>query len=233
MSRAVEILVPIMLSGGCAAFGYWFMKAYKAQKHSQALLLKGAAALCFTGLAVVLSKHSGNPDYARLVLTGLLLGLWGDELLHLRFLLPRFHDLFFGAGAASFAVGHFFYMKALYDLGGIRIVILLPVFLAGLLIACSHGKKHGSNAGPLQFAGVGYMALVVFMGALSISAFLARPSLATGLFALGGICFGVSDNILYAYCFGKYPKWSMNIWVHVTYYAAQLMIAWSILFMGG
>jgi len=197
----------------------------------RAFWLKGSAALSFVSLGILLAPFSPNPSYARLVVIGLALGLCGDQLLALRFLVPKLHDLMFAAGAGAFGVGHFFYMKALYDLGSIRLGVLIPVFLIGVAIANLYGKKHGSNAGPLQFAGLGYMVLVIFMGAVSVSAFLGAPGIGLALFALGGICFGVSDNILFAFCYGKMPQWRMNVWVHITYYAAQLLIAWSIFFI--
>jgi uncharacterized membrane protein YhhN len=223
-----DLLLATAASTGCIAFAQLFMVAYKAEKFRRAFWLKGGAALCFVILGMLLSPFSPNPGYARLVVIGLALGLCGDQLLALRFLVPRLHDLMFAAGAGAFGVGHFFYMKALYDLGSIRLLVLLPIFVIGVAIANLYGKEHGSNAGPLQPAGLAYMVLVIFMGAVSISTFLGAPGIGLALFAIGGICFGVSDNILFAYCFGKQPKWRMNVWVHITYYAAQLLIAWSI-----
>ena len=229
MSTPVMLIAAAAASIGCIFFASLFMKAYKQENFTKAFWLKGAAAVCFVLLAMLLIPGSGNRAYAKLLLIALVLGLCGDELLALRFVVPRFHDLFFAGGAAVFGVGHFFYMKALYDLVGIRLEYMIPVFLIGLLLAYIYGRKHCTNAGELQFAAVGYMVLVIFMGAVSISAFLSAPCPGLLLFALGGVCFGCSDNILLAYCYGNRPTWNMNILVHVTYYAAQLMIAWSIL----
>ena len=226
-----DLLIAAGISMFCIAFAQFFMRAYKEETFGRAFWLKGGAALCFVALGALLLSKTDNPAYGKLLLIGLALGLCGDELLALRFLIPKLHDLMFAAGAGAFAVGHFFYMKALYDLGAIRIVTLIPIFLAGVAVANLYGKKHGSNAGPLQIPAVLYMVLVIFMGSVAVSAFLGAPSFALLLFALGGVCFGVSDNILFAYCFGKRPTWSMNVWVHVTYYAAQLLIAWSIFFI--
>ena len=223
-----DLLLATSASVGYIAFSQLFMGAYKKEAFGRAFWLKGGAALCFVVLGILLAPFSPNPGYARLVVIGLILGLCGDQLLALRFLVPKFHDLMFAAGAGAFGVGHFFYMKALYDLGSIRLITLIPIFVLGVAIANLYGKKHGSNAGPLQPAGLAYMVLVIFMGAVSISAFLGAPGIGLALFAIGGICFGVSDNILFAYCFGKQPTWRMNVWVHITYYAAQLLIAWSI-----
>lgn len=232
MTPTVMLVAAAAASIGCAVFARFFMKAYKQKNFGKAFWRKGAAAACFVLVAMLLLPGSGNPTYAKLLLVGLVLGLCGDELLALRFMVPRFHDLFFAAGASIFGVGHFFYMKALFDLGGIRPGCLIPVFLVGLLLAYLYGRKRQSNAGPLQFAAVAYMTLVVLMGAVTISAFVANPEPALMLFALGGVCFGVSDNVLLASCYGNRRSWDMNIIVHVTYYAAQLLIAWSILLIG-
>lgn len=232
MSHFAMIIAAAAASIGCVFFAYLFMNAYKKDNYTGAFWLKGAAALCFVLVAVILRQGAGNRDYGKLILIALVLGLCGDELLALRFVVPKFHDLFFAAGAGVFAAGHFFYMKALHDLTEIRLVFLIPLFLLGVAVANLYGKKHSSNAGPMQAAAVGYMVLVIFMGAFSVSAFLSAPCLGLLLFALGGICFGCSDNILLAFCFGRRRSWDMNIWVHITYYAAQLLIAWSILVIG-
>lgn len=223
-----DLLLATAASTGCIAFAQLFMGAYKVENFHRAFWLKGGAALCFVTLGILLAPFSPNPGFARLVVIGLALGLCGDQLLALRFLVPKLHDLMFAAGAGAFGVGHFFYMKALYDLGNVRLPVLIPIFILGVAIASLYGKHHSSDAGPLQPAGLAYMVLVIFMGAVSISAFLGAPGIGLALFAIGGICFGFSDNILFAYCFGKQPKWRMNVWVHITYYAAQLLIAWSI-----
>lgn len=216
---------------GCIFFAVSYMRSYKQKTFSKAFWLKGGAAFCFVFLGMWLSLQTGKGPYARLLIIGLLLGLCGDQILALRFLRPRFRDLLFAAGAGAFAAGHFFYIKALYGLGGVSPVLLIPVFLAGIAIANIYGKHQGSNAGSLQIPAVLYMALVIFMGSVAISAFWAAPGFGLLLFAIGGICFSISDNILFAYSFGKSPCWSMNIWVHITYYAAQLLIAWSIFFV--
>ena len=60
------------------------------------------------------------------------------------------------------------------------------------------------------------------------------PPLAAGmnkLFAAGGVLFIISDNILCAYSFGSERRFGANIGIHATYYAAQLLIAWSVFFM--
>ena len=73
-----------------------------------------------------------------------------------------------------------------------------------------------------------YIALVVFMGATACAAAARSFSVGTLMFAAAGVCFSVSDCILCVYCYGSKKTDGMNIAVHVTYYAAQLLIAWSV-----
>ena len=87
------------------------------------------------------------------------------------------------------------------------------------------------QAGKLQLPAVGYIALVVFMAAAACSAAVRGFSVGLLLFAAGGICFAVSDNLLCAYCFGTGRSRSVDRAVHISYYAAQLLIAWSLRFL--
>ena len=87
------------------------------------------------------------------------------------------------------------------------------------------------QAGKLQLPAVGYIALVVFMDAVACSAAVRGFSVGLLLFAAGGICFAVSDNLLCAYCFGTGRSRSVDRAVHISYYAAQLLIAWSLRFL--
>ena len=45
-----------------------------------------------------------------------------------------------------------------------------------------------------------------------------------------GVLFVISDTILSCHCFGTAKDPVYNRWVHYTYYAAQLLIAWSLAF---
>ena len=228
------MLTPVMAAAagaaslGCCVFGFLYMKDYKDHRYGRSFWTKAAAAVCFILAGVCLMGACARRDFARLVVAGLVMGLCGDQILAIRFHVPHNRSLYFGAGAIAFSIGHFFYMKALFGLVGLRLEYLVPVLVLGAGAAYLYGRHHRTNAGKLQAAGVVYILWVILMAAFSISAFLAAPGPGTLLFALGGLCFGCSDNILFAYSFGIYRRWSMNIAVHVTYYAAQLLIAWSI-----
>ena len=67
-------------------------------------------------------------------------------------------------------------------------------------------------------------------GTIACGLAVKQPGIATVLFALGGVLFVISDTILSCHCFGTAKDPVYNRWVHYTYYAAQLLIAWSLAF---
>ena len=73
-----------------------------------------------------------------------------------------------------------------------------------------------------------YLGIVIFMAAAAIGVFFNRFTLGAGFFALGGILFAVSDNILFAYKLGEKPRFLQNVALHAAYYIAQILIAFSI-----
>lgn len=217
---------------GCMFFGSVYMKHCKRKNYRRAFWHKGFAGLCFVLVGAFLLPYTGNRVFADFTLTGLILGLIADEILILRKIFPKKHTQMFALGTVVFATGHFFYIKALSSHASVSLPILIAVLLPMLGIAYYYGKLQGSNAGKLQIAAAIYMGLVVLMGAFSVTTAILSPGVGTLLFALGGICFAVSDNVLLAYSYGSRRTWNQNVLVHVTYYAAQLLIAWSILLMG-
>lgn len=97
--------------------------------------------------------------------------------------------------------------------------------------AATYVKSKKADAGRLMVFGSVYMAMVVAMGAVSISAATVSVGAATLLFAVGGVMFPISDSILSAYSFGPDKHFGLNIGVHATYYLAQICIAWSLAFV--
>ncbi len=228
MLDTVTVICALALTAGCAVLGRRFLMACKRNEPARALRLKTAAGLCFAVLGLLMAHSAPDPDYARRVCIGLFLGLVGDGLLAMRFLRPARHDEYFSAGATAFAAGHVLYIWALISLSGARLTAALPVFIVGYAAALICGRRGKVDAGRLTPCAMVYIALVVFMGAAACTAAARSFSVGTLMFAAAGICFAVSDCILCVYCFGSRKTDGMNAAVHVTYYAAQLLIAWSI-----
>lgn len=224
-------LIAAALSVGCAVSAVFFLRAYREERFVRAFWLKGAAAAFFVAVGGVMLFSRPDGGDVWLVLLGLVFGLCGDQLLAMRLIHRKYHDQFFTVGALSFAVGHFLYMASQLQIGDLRLWIILPAFLIGAALSLAYARRQGTNAGEKNPLAMGYIAIVLLMACTALSAAVTSGSPAGILFAFGGIMFTVSDNILCAFCYGKSPVWKQNRAVHITYYAAQLAIAWSILFI--
>ena len=106
--------------------------------------------------------------------------------------------------------------------------LLLFILLLGL--SGVYAGIKGSHRGPQRFSAAVYIALVCFMAASACAAAVSVPSISSILMALGGLSFVLSDNVLCAYCFGEDRRFGLNWLIHISYYGAQLCIAWSIFF---
>lgn len=231
MSDTLRIVICLTLSLCCALFARSFLSACREKHYTEAFWLKGASALCFIAVGLFMIPVCSSSRFASLTLSGLILGLCGDQLLALRFVFSRRHDLMFILGAAAFAVGHGFYIAALFSVDCGILPTSLPFFLVGLLFSLLYGRRSGSHAGKLQPFAVVYIAIVVFMAAAACACAVRCFNTGLMLFALGGICFALSDNLLFAYSFGNARHFGFNIAVHIAYYTAQLLIAWSVAFV--
>ncbi len=220
-----------LLSAGCALCGHWYMNATRAKDYKRAFPRKGLAGLCFVAAGLCLLPLCPDRAYAWLVVTGLFFGLLGDQLLALRFLDERHHDLMFALGALAFSVGHVWYLAALYgrDAGLLR--PSLPLLIAGLAAAALYARLRRIDPGKFRYAALVYIGLVVFMAATACTLAARRFSAEALLFAAGGVCFAVSDNLLLARSFGGVRTEVINSAIHISYYAAQLLIAWSLAFL--
>lgn len=231
MRETILLIIGVLLSLGCAVAARFFLHAGWREDYRRAFLLKGAASLCFVLLGVVNRRSCQNEIFGLYVLMGLCLGFLGDQLLAGRFLNPERHDRFFSQGAAAFAVGHLLYIAALFRRDGGALPLALPVFVPGFAASMLFFRAKRVQAGKLQLPAVGYIALVAFMGAAACASALRGFSVGLLLFAAGGICFLVSDNLLCAYCFSTARSTAVDRAVHLSYYAAQLLIAWSLRFL--
>ena len=227
----IPVIFAVALTFGCAISARFFLKAYSEENFVKGFWLKGAAAAFFVAAGAVLVCYKGLSPYASLTLGGLIFGLVGDQLLAMRLIHRNYHDLFFTIGAASFGVGHVLYILALWGAGGVSLLLVLSFFVVGALLSVLYGKAKFMDFGDKKPAAIAYMSIVLLMASVALCVAVRTMSVSGILFALGGILFSVSDNILCAYCYGRNPVWKMNRDLHIAYYGAQLAIAWSILFV--
>ena len=225
------LFLAVLLSAACAISVRFFLKAYYQGDFVRAFWLKGAAALFFIAVGISFLIWRGGSADSSLIACGLILGLVGDQLLAMRLIHRKFHDPFFIAGALSFGVGHVFYMLSLQKTGAVRLWLVIPILIIGVLASLAYARRRGTDVQEKTPLAAGYIVLVLLMASMAVCVAVTTRSVFGILFALGGFLFSLSDNILCAYSFGKDPVWKMNRDLHITYYGAQLAIAWSIFFV--
>ena len=173
-----------------------------------------------------------------LIILGLIFGLLGDIWLDLKYVYPEHDDIFTYAGFASFSVGHILFIAGMllrYRPEGKPLYIIVPILLA---ILVSAGNIMMEKVMKLDF---GKMRKIVFgYGAILFSTVLVSGSMALyhgwqvttlNIIFIGSILFALSDLVLSGTYFGGKERPVDIILNYLTYYPAQFLIAFSLLFL--
>jgi len=216
----------------------WFEVRHR---HLTAFFLKGFASFCFIVLAVgsMLYRIALQGETATvmdtvavsLFLPGLVLGLMGDLFLATRTLRPKEENekIIFG-GTVTFAMGHLFYLTALFIIAGFNVwVFVAAIVLSAAIYGASIVMK--LNWGKLKVPCMAYTFLLFLFASQSVFLWTIAGETWTGMLAIGGILFAVSDMILSQIYFMNQENGlfvSLNL---ATYYAAQILIALSLVFL--
>lgn len=222
------ILLGLLLMILCSWFVTLFLKSFYYKRFKNAILFKGLSSLCFVALGA-LNLLLGEFSWIKLmILVGLCFGIVGDEILALCQIYPRSDIKHFLGGGVFFVVGHVLYIASMIFMGGPNWIAVPIAFVAIIAISFYYGHKKKSFVGDIRNSLRLYIAIVIFFASVGISMFLKYGTFATLCLAIGGILFTVSDNILFAFKFSNRPRYKQNVALHIAYYLAQFMIAWSI-----
>lgn len=219
-----------------------FMKERVKRCSIKALMMKAVTSILFIfcgaiGSATAL-KH-GYSIFPILILMGLIFGLLGDIWLDLKWIYKDDNDIYTFSGFFSFIVGHIFFISAIlqrFANWDKIIYIVLPVVISliaavGMLIL---EKPLKMNYGKFKAITVVYTFIVALLAFLSGSLALMNGFniMTLNLMFAGGIFFALSDLILSGTYFGENKKRPIDIITnHTTYYAAQFLIASSLMFL--
>ncbi len=219
-----------------------FMKERVKRCSIKALMMKAVTSILFIfcgaiGSATAL-KH-GYSIFPILILMGLIFGLLGDIWLDLKWIYKDDNDIYTFSGFFSFIVGHIFFISAIlqrFANWDKIIYIVLPVVISliaavGMLIL---EKPLKMNYGKFKAITVVYTFIVALLAFLSGSLALMNGFniMTLNLMFAGGIFFALSDLILSGTYFGENMKRPIDIITnHTTYYAAQFLIASSLMFL--
>ena len=221
------MLQVIILTALCAVFATIFLLAEMHDKYVSADVWKGLASLCFV-LIGVFNSPGGN--VATLLVFGLILGFIADILLNLRFIFKKRGQLAFLIGILVFLAGHIVYLIAILEMStNWKICIAAGLALAGLLILWLF--KNITAKLPFMIFGIIYIGAIMLMNAVAVGNLVAKPSAFTAIFALGAFLFLISDIVLIINTFGKKFRESFRILNIVLYYAGQILIGVSLMFL--
>jgi len=210
-----------------------FIHAEYDADYRRASIFKGLSSLMFVLLGFLFLHNAVTPLYGTLVVTGLVLGMLGDIFLELRLLFTgKKSDGIFAVGILAFLSGHFLYMAALLarDPGALLPGAGLALAVCLFTIPVSLKKIEAPGKG-LQIFGAVYLVIVTTMFAMAAAVFVRSPGSSLNLmFAAGGLLFMFSDYLLIYFTFGKkkLPEYCRAVTL-LSYYAAQLLIAFSLL----
>ena len=230
---------PVLALGVIATVVFLFLRVKRGGV--DATIAKAFASLLFILTAVAACATSDAPDdiFDYLIIGGLVLGLLGDIWLDLKWVYPESNDKYTFTGFISFGIGHFFFLAGLFlrfaDFSkGIYIVV--PVILSALIgfVITLMEKPLKLVYGKFKTISGIYGGILVFMTLLSGSLALMNDFkvMTLNFMFIGGILFLISDLILSGTYFGEGKNRPIDVITnHVSYYAAQFVIASSLLFL--
>ncbi len=208
----------------------------------RALLLKAFTSVMFVAcgaVGAVESAGSGNSHFSLMILMGLVFGLMGDIWLDLKWVYQEDNDTYTFAGFGSFIIGHLMFITAViynYAEQAKLIYIAVPALISliaalGMLLLENPMKMDYGRFKPIT---VFYTFIVAFMAFLSGGLALMNgfEIVSLDMMFAGGIFFALSDLILSGTYFGVGKRRPIDIITnHGTYYAAQFLIASSLMFL--
>lgn len=203
-----------------------FIETELAGNMKKAVILKGAASLCFVLLGAFC--YAKNPtSFGVPVLIGLVLGMVGDIFLNMRNIYEDDRSKkAFAIGIVAFIAGHFLYIAALIGqntsivLPSVLITAVLSVISIPLLI-----KQVTAPSMGLRIFGYVYLVIVILMfSCAAVLLFKDGATIRNKLFAIGAFLFMVSDFIMICYTFGKKLPMLRRTNL-ILYYVGQILIA--------
>lgn len=211
--------LPTALTLACAACVLALIVADRRGSQPGRAVFKLGASTAFVALALALGALQSR--YGQLVLGALVLGWLGDALL-----LSRRSGAFL-AGLAAFLLSHGLFAAAFlsgalaWSAMGVALVLAMAVGTVLLRWLWPHT--------PAAFKGPVLAYVVVILG-MCVTAAGHTVAHARGIVLLGALLFAVSDIAVARERFVR-PSPLNHLWGWPTYFAAQLLLAWSVVGM--
>lgn len=201
-----------------------------------ALYAKAVASLCFIATAIAATNENRLfLDFGSWMTFGLVFGLLGDVWLDLKWIYLQDKDSYLYSGFVFFLLGHICFVTAVFKVGPYTLASLIVAFAAALVIAfvaILMEKPLKMYYGKFKWIVFFYsfmLALTMTM-AMTLAVITGFDKMWT-VMSVGGLLFLLSDLVLSGMYFGEGKNTSFNIILnHTLYYAAQFIMAATILF---
>lgn len=201
-----------------------------------ALYAKAVASLCFIATAIAATNENRLfLDFGSWMTFGLVFGLLGDVWLDLKWIYLQDKDSYLYSGFIFFLLGHVCFVTAVFKVGPYTPASLIVAFAAALVIAfvaILMEKPLKMRYGKFKWI----VFLYSFMLALTMTMSMTLAVI-TGfekmwtVMSVGGLLFLLSDLVLSGMYFGEGKNTSFNVILnHTLYYAAQFIMAATVLF---
>ncbi len=199
------------------------------------LITKAGASVFFISTAcAALAVNSMALSYGLLVIIGLVCGLLGDIWLDLKYIYLQDGDKYLYAGFYSFFMGHLFFLSAIfthYSWTAVTLVLSIAPALIGAAATVALEKPMKLIYGKFKPTCFIYGFILMAMAASSIVAAVVTGERVWIFMSIGGVLFLLSDFMLSGTYFGEGKNTPVYVVMnHVLYYAAQFVIASSVLF---
>lgn len=213
-----------------------YVKKCWPEKNKTSLLIKMICSTLFVTAAVCAMLYSGNKStFAYIMLGGFCLSWVGDFFLHVNSKKSSFI-----IGFSSFFFAHILYTTAycvymaekgesFFNLW--QAVALAVIYAIALLVAHFSNLRLGKIRVPAMV--YAFVLGLMFIKAVSLGVLLSADGFSVGLVTLsaGALSFVLSDaSLIYIY-FGDKKSFGFKFFNSATYFAAQILLAVSILFV--
>ncbi len=221
-----------------------FLKAQWPQACFKSLVYKMICSSAFVCIGVLSVFITGNKStYAIMMLVGLALGWIGDYFLH-----AKSTSLYFGIGMVSFMLGHIAYIACYmrtipvispeYNMfNPVEIIIISVLLILAFVGAVKFKVEFSMKILKLGVAVYTAILITMFVKATALGIAYYKTGAENGLVALlvlafGSLCFTLSDATIGLLMFaGKKKNKPLKVFNIVTYFAGQVLLASSILFI--
>lgn len=200
-------------------------------------LFKAAASLCFilTGV-IALIYNPVNTEYGALLIMGAALGLFGDILLDFKGVYEKDKITYMFGGFIAFLLGHIFYTTAIIRNAALKwqtVLICAAVAIVVSVINTAMGKVMKLDFGKFKGIVLLYTAFLTMTLLCSVAAaVVTKGNSGYIIMSVGALMFLLSDAVLSNTFFGKGFDKPVHYFInHFLYYAGQLLIAASIMFV--